>query len=125
MEQPFRHDELQDGVSQEFEALIVQMIALRLVTHAGMRQGFRQQKTVAKCVADSFFERGHFNQSLPHPMGTCHDGTTNAKPCRRCRVVIRFRVPYGTNFSRRAYYWSLRPIFFRAALRTRHAFFPR
>ena len=53
IEQILRKDELQHGVAEEFEPLIVEMMALRLVTEAGMGERFRQQQGVAKFVFEA------------------------------------------------------------------------
>ena len=41
--QIFGNNELENGISQKFQALIIKMITLRLVTEAGVRKRFRQQ----------------------------------------------------------------------------------
>ena len=54
-----RDDELQHGVAEKFQALIIEMMPLGFVAQAGMGQRFRQQKRIAKLVADAFLERIH------------------------------------------------------------------
>jgi hypothetical protein len=49
----FGKDQLEDGVSEEFQPLIVEMMPLGLVPKARMRQGFRQQERISKLVADA------------------------------------------------------------------------
>jgi len=55
----FRHDELEDGVTQELEPLIVEVMSLRLVAETRMRQRFREEERIAKLVTDSFLEWIH------------------------------------------------------------------
>ena len=38
------NNKLEDCITQKFQALIIKMVALRLVTQAGMRQCFRQEE---------------------------------------------------------------------------------
>ena len=52
-------DELQHGVAQELEALIIEMMALRFVPETGMGQCLSQQQGIAKFVADPVFQGGH------------------------------------------------------------------
>jgi hypothetical protein len=52
-------DELENGVPEKLEPLIIKMIALRLVTETGMSQRLRQQKRIAKLITDAFLERTH------------------------------------------------------------------
>jgi hypothetical protein len=54
-----RYHELQDRIAQKFEALIIEMMLLGLMSHAGMRECFRQQERIAKLVTDAVFERVH------------------------------------------------------------------
>jgi len=58
-EQVFRDHELENGIAQELEALIVKMPLLRFVTKTGMGQRFGQEQRVAEFIADSFFQRMH------------------------------------------------------------------
>src|SRR5439155_23072593 len=55
----FCYDELQNSVAEEFQALIIKMFALQLVSDTGMRQCLCQKEWVTKFVPDSFFERTH------------------------------------------------------------------
>ena len=59
VEQILGEDELEDGVAEEFEPLIVEMMALRLVAEAGMGERFREQQRIAEFVFDALFERVH------------------------------------------------------------------
>jgi len=43
LKQIFRNNQLENSISQKFQALIIEMIPLRLVTKAGMRKRFRKQ----------------------------------------------------------------------------------
>ncbi len=56
-----RHDELQNGVTEKLEPLIIEMMPLRFVTKTRMRQRFREQKRVPKFVADAFLEWIHLS----------------------------------------------------------------
>jgi hypothetical protein len=77
-----RHHQLQDRVAQKFQALIVKMVLLGLVSHAGMSERFRQQERIAEFVADTVFERIHGTENLtatprlfqlrPRRFGKCH-----------------------------------------------------
>src|SRR6266704_2559408 len=52
-------DELEDGATEKFQALIIKMIALRFVAETRMRERLRQQQRIAKLVTDAFLERSH------------------------------------------------------------------
>jgi len=56
-------DELEDGIAQELEALIVEMMALGLVPEAGMRESLRKEQGVPEFVTDALFQGGHENGS--------------------------------------------------------------
>src|ERR1700752_904078 len=58
-EQMFRHYELEDRVAQKFQALIIKMMLPGLVSHAWMRERFRQQERVSELIANAVFERIH------------------------------------------------------------------
>ncbi len=60
----FRNYELQNGVAQKFESLIIEMAPLRFVAEARMRQRLRQQERIAKLVADTLLERVHFELNV-------------------------------------------------------------
>ena len=55
----FGKDQLQDGVAQEFEPLIVKMMPLRLVAQARVGQSFRKQKGIAEFILNPLFQRIH------------------------------------------------------------------
>ena len=59
MKKMFRDHDLENGIAEKLQPLIVKMMALRFVTETGMRERFRQQKRIAKLVVDAFFERTH------------------------------------------------------------------
>ena len=52
-------DELQDGVAEELQTLIVEVVALGLVAEAGMSQGLIQQSLIVESVAYQHFQRLH------------------------------------------------------------------
>ena len=52
-------DELKDGVAEEFEALIIEMMALRFVPEAGVGERLREEQGVAEFVFEALFERVH------------------------------------------------------------------
>ena len=54
-----RYHELQNRIAQKLQTLIVEMVALRLMSHARMRERFRQQERVAELVTNAVFERIH------------------------------------------------------------------
>ena len=54
-----RHHELQNRIAQKLEALIIEMMLLCLMSHARMRERFRQQEWVAELVTNAVFERIH------------------------------------------------------------------
>ena len=56
-------DELEDGVAEEFEPLIVEMMALGFVAEARMRQRLRKEERIAELVFDALFERIHLTIS--------------------------------------------------------------
>jgi hypothetical protein len=51
--------ELEHRIAQELEALVIEMIAMRLVAQTGMRKRLRQQQRIPKLVTNPFFERVH------------------------------------------------------------------
>lgn len=55
----FRDHELEDGVAEKLEPLIVELLFLFFVPQARMGQGLDQKLRVLKLVTDSFFERVH------------------------------------------------------------------
>ena len=55
----FGNDQLEHRVAQEFQTLIVKMIALRFMSEAGVRECLCQQKRVAKLITDTFLKRRH------------------------------------------------------------------
>ncbi len=59
IEQMLGEDELQDGVAEEFEALIVEMMALGFVSETGVSQRFREQQGIAEFVFEALFEWVH------------------------------------------------------------------
>src|SRR6266702_1544275 len=59
----FRNDELQDGVAQKFQPLIIEMALLSFVTEARVGQSFGEQEWIAEFVTDSFFQRMHVSAS--------------------------------------------------------------
>jgi hypothetical protein len=58
-EKMLRHDQLEDGVAQEFEALIIEMLLLFFVSNARMGQGLSQELGIPKLITDALFERMH------------------------------------------------------------------
>ena len=58
-EQILGNNELENGVAEKLQALIIKMIPLRLMAQAGVRERFRQQKRIAELVTNVFFERRH------------------------------------------------------------------
>jgi len=63
----FRYDQLENGIAQKFQALIVFVISLFLVADTGMGQGLLEQSLIAKLVAEALLERFHVNvfEKLP------------------------------------------------------------
>ena len=61
-EEVFAEQELQDGVAEVFEPLVVEVHLLRLVPEARVRERLGQQERVAELVTDLFFERMHGKQ---------------------------------------------------------------
>src|SRR6266516_4356841 len=57
--QIFGNHELENGVAQELQALVIKMITLRLMSQAGVGECFRQQQRIAEFVTNAFFERCH------------------------------------------------------------------
>lgn len=58
------HEQLQNGVAEKFETLIIKMVALGFVPETRMRERFREQKRVPKFVADSLLEWIHATSNL-------------------------------------------------------------
>src|SRR5260370_4439831 len=52
-------DELEDTVPENFQALIINMIALRFVAETRMSERLRQQQRIAKLVTNAFLQRTH------------------------------------------------------------------
>ena len=59
IEEIFGEDELENGVAEKFKPLIVEVMALRLVTETGMGERFREEERVAEFVFKALFERVH------------------------------------------------------------------
>jgi hypothetical protein len=55
----FGHHELQNRIAQKLQTLIIEMMLLSLMSHAWMRERFRQQERVAELVTNAVFERVH------------------------------------------------------------------
>ena len=88
-----RNDELKNCITKKFQALIVKALAQRLVTHAGVRERFRQQKRIAEFVTDAFFERCHITvisersrRILQFARGKQDSGVTGKANGRRDRL---------------------------------------
>jgi hypothetical protein len=58
-EEMFRDDELQNRVAQEFEPLIVEVLSLFFMGHAGVGEGLGEKMRIAKLILNLFFERMH------------------------------------------------------------------
>ncbi len=52
-----RDDELEHGIAEKLEPLIIEVMPLRFVAEARMRHRFCEQKRIAKLMADAFLER--------------------------------------------------------------------
>ena len=61
IEEILRKHELQYSVSEEFQPLIVKMMAVRLMAQTGMCQRFSEKQRIAKLVADPLFQRRRFS----------------------------------------------------------------
>ena len=61
----FGHNQLKNGVSQELEALIVEVILLGLVPETRVGQRFCEQKRISKFVAYALFQGFHDEGILP------------------------------------------------------------
>jgi hypothetical protein len=59
IEQPLGEDELEDGIAEKFEPLIVEMVALRFVTQAGVSERLCEEERIPKLVFKPLFERIH------------------------------------------------------------------
>ncbi len=59
IEEVLGEDELEDGVAEEFEPLVIEMVALGLVAKAGVGERFREEEGVAEFVFETLFERVH------------------------------------------------------------------
>lgn len=57
-------DELEDGVAEKFEALIVELFSLSFMGDARMSERLGQETRVLEMIADPFFERVHGLDSL-------------------------------------------------------------
>ena len=59
VEEVLGKDELEDGVAEELQALIIEMVPLRFVAQTGMRERLREEERVAELVVKALFERVH------------------------------------------------------------------
>src|SRR4051812_25481203 len=66
-----RDDELEDGIAEVLEPLIVEMMPMRFVAETRMSQRLGQQQRVAELVADTFFKRVHPEMKLTNPPPFC------------------------------------------------------
>jgi len=57
-------DELQDGIAEKFETLVVEVERLALKRKAGMRQGFGEKDRIAELVPDVTLQRIHVRGEL-------------------------------------------------------------
>ena len=57
----FRYDQLENGIAQKFQALIVFVISLFFVADTGMGQRLLEQSRIAKLIAEALLERFHVN----------------------------------------------------------------
>ena len=80
VEQMVGEDELEDGVAEKFEALVVEMVHLRFVAKAGMGQRFGEQERIAELVFDPLFERSHGRWRLTELLFEAQ-GASELKPC--------------------------------------------
>jgi hypothetical protein len=62
-EQILRDYELEHRVPKKLQTLIIEVIPLRFVREARVRERFSQQKRVAKLIPDTFLERRHIADS--------------------------------------------------------------
>jgi hypothetical protein len=63
----FRHHQLQNGITQKFEPLIINVITLFLVPDTRVCQRLFQQTRVAKSVTEAQLERVHVSVSEKPP----------------------------------------------------------
>jgi hypothetical protein len=54
-------EQLEDGIAEVFEPLVVEVDLLCLVTQARVRQCLGQEQRIAELITDLFFERMHEN----------------------------------------------------------------
>jgi hypothetical protein len=59
IEEVLGEDELEDRIAEEFEALIVEVMPLRLVAQARVSESLSQEQGIAEFVAKTLFERIH------------------------------------------------------------------
>ena len=55
IEKVLSENELKDGIAQKLQALIVEMVTLRLMAQTGMRESLCQQERVTEFVAETLF----------------------------------------------------------------------
>jgi hypothetical protein len=58
-EEIFRDHELENGIAQKFEALVVELHPSTFMRHARMSEGFCQESRILKSITNSFFQRVH------------------------------------------------------------------
>ena len=51
--------QLENGIAQEFQTLVIEMMPLSLVPQAWMRERLRQQERIAELVSNAVFQRIH------------------------------------------------------------------
>jgi hypothetical protein len=59
LKQMFGDDKLQNGVTEEFQTLIIKMVPLCFVPETGMSERLGQQKRIAELITDAFLEWTH------------------------------------------------------------------
>ena len=59
IEEPLGENELEDGIAEEFQTLIIEVMALGFVAERRMSKRFREEERIAKLVFQPLFERIH------------------------------------------------------------------
>lgn len=58
------YHQLENGIAQEFQTLVIEMMLLGLVSQAWMGERFREQERIAELVSNAVFQRIHDEQRL-------------------------------------------------------------
>jgi hypothetical protein len=59
IKEPLGENQLQHGVAEEFQPLVVKVVPLRLMPERRVRERLRKQERIAELIFEALFERVH------------------------------------------------------------------